>query len=87
LLIVSFSVGLAAVLTLVSLTLVYARRLLDWLGRSRPSFGRVNALGVARNAGAVAVVRLAPIGGAFGLVAVGLLLTIRALSQPGLPFF
>ena len=88
LLIVSFSVGLAAVLTLVSLTLVYARRLLDWLRRSRPSFGRVNALGVARNAGAVTVVvRLAPIGGAFGLVAVGLLLTIRALSQPGLPFF
>ena len=88
LLIVSFSVGLAAVLTLVSLTLVYARLLLDWLGPSRASFGRVNQLGVARNAGAVAVVvRLAPIGGAFGLVAVGLLLTIRALSQPGLPIF
>ena len=88
LLIVSFSVGLAAVLTLVSLTLVYVRRLLDWLARSGPSFGRVNQIGPFGNAGAVtAVVRLAPIGGAFGLVAVGMLLTIRALSQPGLPIF
>jgi len=88
LLIVSFSVGLAAVLTMVSLTLVYVRQLLDWLGRSRPSLGRANQIGPFGNAGAVAVfVRLAPIGGAFGLVAVGLMLTIRALSQPGLAIF
>ena len=88
LLIVSFSVGLAAVLTLVSLTLVYARRLLDWASRSRGLFGHLGQIGPVGNGTAVAVlVRLAPIGGAFGLVAVGLLLTIRALSQTGLPIF
>src|SRR5438093_11321016 len=88
LLIISFSVGLAAVLTLVSLTLVYFRRLLDWLGQARGSFGPLAYIRpVASGAAAGVLVRLAPIGGAFGLLGVGILLTIRALSQPGFPIF
>src|SRR5206468_11983957 len=88
LLIISFSVGLAAVLTLVSLTLVYFRRLLDWLGRARGSFGPLAYIPpVASGAAAGVLVRLASIGGAFGLLGVGILLTIRALSQPGFPIF
>ena len=87
LLIVAFSVGLAAVLTLVSLILVYARRLLDWLGerggplRTRhPYVGRL--LGSTSPGGRL--LRALPVGGALVLVSVGLLLTVRALSQPGM---
>jgi len=88
LLIVSFSVGLAAVLTLVSLTLVCARRLLDWLGRTRSSLGPLGHIGAIGNGSAASMlVRLVPVAGAFGLLGVGVLLTIRALSQPGLAIF
>ena len=86
LLIVAFSVGLAAVLALVSLALVYARRLLAWLGskkwrlRQHPhiqwAFGHVSFDGRLLTA--------LPVGGALVLVLVGLLLTARALSQPGI---
>ncbi len=86
LLIVAFSVGLAAVLALVSLLLVYARQLLAWLGsrkwrlRQHPhiqwAFGHVSLEGRLLTA--------LPVGGALVLVVVGLLLTARALSQPGL---
>jgi len=82
LLIVAFSVGLAAVLTLVSLTLLCARRFLEWFG------GRKGAsqagLGLFKGE---ALLRVAPLGGSLGLVAVGVLLTVRALSQPGLDVF
>jgi ABC-type nickel/cobalt efflux system permease component RcnA len=88
LLIVSFSVGLAAVLTLISLSLVYVRRLLDWFGRTRGPFGPLGQTGAIGNGAAIgALVRFAPVGGAFGLLGVGILLTVRALSQPGLPIF
>lgn len=85
LLIVAFSVGLAGVLALVSLALVYARRLLAWISsrrwqlRQHPyigwAFGKVNPTGL---------LTVLPLGGALVLVTVGLLLTARALSQPGL---
>jgi nickel/cobalt exporter len=88
LLIISFSVGLAAVLTLISLSLVYVRRLLDWVGRTRGPFGPLGQTGAIGNGAAIgALVRFAPVGGAFGLLGVGILLTVRALSQPGLPIF
>ena len=86
LLIVAFSVGLAAVLALFSLALVYARRLLTWLGSRKwrlrqhshiqRAFGHVSLGGRLLTA--------LPVGGALVLVVVGLLLTARALSQPGL---
>ncbi len=86
LLIVAFSVGLAAVLALVSLALVYARRLLAWLGskkwrlRQHPhiqwALGHVSFDGRLLTA--------LPVGGALVLVLVGLVLTARALSQPGI---
>jgi len=86
LLIVAFSVGLAAVLVLVSLALVYGRRLLDRLGergarlREHPYVGwLVGGVGPEGR-----LLRLLPVGGALALVAVGLVLAARALSQPGL---
>lgn len=86
LLIVAFSVGLAAVLTLVSLALVYGRRLLDWLGQRS---GRISGYPYIGWLGASLqpqgrLLRALPLWGALALVAVGLLLTARALSQPGL---
>ena len=88
LLIVAFSVGLAAVLTLVSLALLYSRRFFEWLGErrqatnGRPSEGWLSA---GTSAGTAAVLRVAPVGGAVALLAIGLVLTVRALMQPGLP--
>ncbi len=86
LLIVAFSAGLAAVLTVVSLVLVYARRLLDWLGsRSGPLRGPGLAgrlLAAFTSDGQL--LRLLPLGGALVLVGVGLILALRALSQPGI---
>lgn len=86
LLIVAFSVGLAAVLALVSLALVYGRRLLD-----RPAERGARLRGhpyVGWLAGGVGsegrLLRLLPVGGALALVAVGLALAARALSHPGL---
>ncbi len=73
-------------LALVSLALVYARRLLAWLGsrkwrlrqhsRIRWALGHVSLEGRLLTA--------LPVGGALVLVVVGLLLTARALSQPGI---
>ncbi|MFQ6019371.1 MAG: nickel/cobalt transporter, partial [Dehalococcoidia bacterium] len=86
LLIVAFSVGLAGVLALVSLILVYARQMLHWLGsrrwplRSHPYLGWL--LGNITPEGRLLTV--IPVGGALVLVVVGLGLTVRALSQPGL---
>jgi ABC-type nickel/cobalt efflux system permease component RcnA len=87
-LIVAFSVGLAAVLTAVSLGLVYARRIMDWFGshggspEGRPAFAR---FGLPLRAAWLTT--LVPTGGALALMAVGVMLTLRALSQPGLPLF
>ena len=79
LLIVAFSVGLAAVLAGVSLSLVYSRRLLDRLNARGKS---INLLGGGGPAGRL--LELLPVGGGLVLVIVGLALAMRALSQPGL---
>ena len=84
LLIIAFSVGLAAVLTLVSLALLYSRRAIEWLGRRRQAAAGMRPggwIGAATSAAG----RLVPVGGAVGLLAIGLVLTVRALMQPGLP--
>jgi len=87
LLIVAFSVGLALVLTLVCLGLIYMRRFLDWLNARKSGLAVYPYLGwVAANLSSEAgLMRIAPVGGAFALMAVGLVLTIRALSQQDLP--
>jgi ABC-type nickel/cobalt efflux system permease component RcnA len=88
LLIVAFSAGLAAVLTLVCLAFVYARRLLDWATRrghgiaAHPAF----AWAAGNSAREGVFVTAVPVAGAFALTAVGLLLTLRALPGPNLPF-
>jgi nickel/cobalt transporter (NicO) family protein len=87
LLIVAFSVGLALVLTLVSLALLYARSFLQWLGERRGIRGPNPGATWISGAGSAALLRLAPLGGAVALVAVGLVLTVRALAAPGLPVF
>ncbi len=83
-LIVAFSFGLAAVLTSVSLSLVYVRRVAEWFGRRNASLsdGRLRLPAFAPG-----LAGLAPTGGALALMAVGIMLTARALSQPGLPLF
>lgn len=88
LLIVAFSIGLAAVLTLVSLALLYSRRVLEWLGQRRGTINGETAKGwlsVGTSAGTAAMLRVAPVGGAVALLAIGVVLTVRALMQPGLP--
>jgi nickel/cobalt exporter len=87
LLIIAFSVGLALVLTLVSLALLYARSFLHWLGERRGDSGPDPSTGWIPGAGSAALLRLAPVGGAVALVAVGVVLTVRALAAPGLPVF
>jgi ABC-type nickel/cobalt efflux system permease component RcnA len=87
LLIMAFSVGLAAVLTLVCLGLIYARRFLDWMaGRQGAADGNSYIGWIALHLGAEdGLLRIAPVGGACALMAVGSLLTIRALSEQGFP--
>ncbi|MEX0800864.1 MAG: High-affinity nickel-transporter [Dehalococcoidia bacterium] len=80
LLVLAFSVGLAGVLAGVSLLLVYARRLLD-----RFNLRGVRPRWLAGADGGAGLVGLLPAGGGLALVVVGLVLTLRALSQPGLP--
>lgn len=83
LLIMAFSVGLAAVLTLVCLGLIYARRFLDWMASRQGAADGNSHLGwIALQLGAEdGLFRIAPVGGAVALMAVGFLLTIRAISQ------
>src|SRR5438093_11541772 len=87
LLIVAFSLGLAAVLTLVCLGLIYARRFLDWMSARKSSpAGNSYLSQLAGTIGSETIlVRVIPVGGAFALMAVGLILTVRALSQSDLP--
>ena len=87
LLIIAFSVGLALVLTLVSLALLYARSFLSWVGARRGVVGADPSAGWISGVGSAAILRLAPVGGAVALVAVGVVLTVRALAAPGLPVF
>ena len=87
-LIVAFSVGLATVLTAVSLGLLYARRILEWLGRRAqlPGGGfATRSVGSTLGSATSLLLRAAPLTGAVALLAIGLLLTIRALTQPGFP--
>jgi ABC-type nickel/cobalt efflux system permease component RcnA len=87
LLIVAFSLGLAAVLTLVSLALVYARRIIDWFGARGHGVAAHPLLAWATGSGSSesALMTMVPVVGAIALTGVGLVLTIRALSGPGLP--
>jgi ABC-type nickel/cobalt efflux system permease component RcnA len=87
LLIVAFSVGLATVLTLVSLALIYVRRFLQWLGERKGIRGSSPQGGWITGAGSAALLHLAPLGGAVALIAVGAVLTARALAAPGLALF
>jgi len=88
-LIVAFSVGLATVLTLVCLGLVYARRFVDWVSESKAALAHNR--GVAWFAGRLSpeagLMRTAPVFGACALTVVGLVLTLRALAEPSLPLF
>lgn len=84
-LVVAFSVGLALVLTLISLALVYARRFSDWIAVRGPrSRGRILAriAAIAGNDGIAS--RYLPIAGALALLVVGAALTVRALPATGL---
>jgi ABC-type nickel/cobalt efflux system permease component RcnA len=87
LLIVAFSVGLAAVLTMVCLGLVYVRRIIDWAGRRSNGIAThpVLAWATGSGAGEGVLVTVVPVVGAFALTAVGLVLTIRALPGTDLP--
>ena len=69
------------------LGLIYARRLFDWMSARKDSTAGNPYLGrLAGTIGSGTVLfRAAPIGGAFALIAVGLVLTVRALSQSDLP--
>jgi len=87
LLILAFSVGLALVLTLVSLALLYARSFLHWLSERRGVRESNSGAGWLSGAGSATVLRLAPLGGAVALLAVGAVLTARALTAPGLSVF
>ena len=82
-LIVSFSIGLATVLAVISLGLLFFRQAMNGVSR-RVSSTRVPF--VSRIAPSLTsegiVVRALPMAGAIALVAVGLLLTLRALGQP-----
>jgi ABC-type nickel/cobalt efflux system permease component RcnA len=82
LLIVAFSVGLAAVLALVSLALVYARRVVDWLSARRSGLRSHSLLGRASGVSAAGsiIARALPVGAAVLLIGVGATLTVRALS-------
>ena len=86
LLIVAFSVGLAGVLASVSLALVCARRLFDWLSSRRWPLGShpYAAWLVGTGGSDSRLLALLPTGAALVLVAVGAVLTVRALSQSGL---
>ncbi len=80
LLIVAFSLGLATVLSVVAVVVQTVRRMaLRW--RS-PVGGE--GIGVTGMAGQRIMARVAPLGAAGLLVAVGLLYTVRALATPGL---
>jgi nickel/cobalt transporter (NicO) family protein len=87
LLIIAFSVGLALVLTFVSLALLYARSFLQWLGARGVVRGRGTRAVLIPGTGSAALLKLAPMGGAVSLVVVGVVLTVRALAAPGLPVF
>lgn len=87
-LVIAFSVGLAAVLTLVSLALVYARRLADWFAHRRT---RAGATGPFARLAALAgnqtlFANYLPIAGALVLTAAGATLTLRALPALNIIF-
>lgn len=86
-LIVAFSIGLAAVLTAVSLSLVYAQRLLNRLSESlgAGSSGPIGAV-IASVSGEGVVARALPSCAAVMLVAVGMFLTLSAAAGSGTPF-
>ena len=86
LLILAFSIGLAAVLTFMALIVVYVRRLLDWLGSARgtwisPATAWLPFLTVSLDG---RLLRILPLGGALVLITIGLVYTVRALAEPQL---
>lgn len=84
LLITAFSVGLAAVLTAVCLGLIFVRRILDRLSTAPAAVARSMVGRTFQRISESALPRLVPLGGAGALIVAGLILTARALSQPGL---
>ena len=78
-LIAAFSVGLAAVLTAVSLSLVYARRIMDHVSRRLAFVRNLDRRGI--------IASLMPAGTAVVLVVIGLLFTLRALANPSVAIF
>jgi hypothetical protein len=86
-LIIAFSVGLAAVLTAVSLSLVYAQRFLNRLRETlgERSNGPIGAV-IASVSGEGVVARALPSCAAVMLVAVGMFLTLSAAAGSGTPF-
>ena len=85
-LIVAFSLGLSVVLAGVSLGLLYVRRVADYL-RGHRLAARLPAVGAVAGSltGEGTLGRVMPLGGALVLVAVGLVLTLRALPGAGIP--
>jgi hypothetical protein len=77
LLIVAFSLGLAAVLVAIGFALVYAQA----ITRRVPLLGELGARVGGRRV-AIAV-RLIPIAGSVAVVGAGLMITLRALAQQG----
>jgi nickel/cobalt transporter (NicO) family protein len=82
-LIVSFSVGLATVLASISLGLLFFRQAMDGISRmaSTTHLPLVSRIAPSLTSEGL-IVRVLPMAGAIALVAVGLLLTLRALGQP-----
>ena len=80
LLILAFSVGLAAVLTGIGFILVYAGRISERLPVLRTISARISSAG----GGTSFAVRVFPVASAAAVMAAGLVVTLRALAQQGL---
>jgi ABC-type nickel/cobalt efflux system permease component RcnA len=78
LLIVAFSIGLAAVLVVIGFALVYAQAISDRVPLVRRLGARLEGRGVA-----AAATRLLPVASAMAVVVAGLAVTVRALTQQG----
>ncbi len=79
-LIVAFSAGLAMVLAGISIGLMWARSALDWIGK-RAGRGGNGGIVASLASSDGAVMRVAPAIASVGLLAVGVFLTARALSD------
>ena len=84
-LIVAFSIGLAVVLAGISLGLLFFKQAIDAMTRRAESLRLPLAQRVVRSfSGDGMAMQALPLTGAVALVIVGILLTLRALGQPGM---